>query len=962
MIRLQRAALAAIAALTVSAAAFAQTPPTSAAHPPVVKAEAPAPKLKPGQWPQSRSDLAADPNIRFGDLPNGLRYAIMRNATPPGQASLRLYIAAGSMMETDDQQGLAHFLEHMAFNGSKSVQDRGEMVKVLQRLGLAFGADTNAQTSFDSTLYKLDMPKSDDASIDTALMLLRDVGGNLLLRQADIDSERGVILSEERVRDTPAYRITKSRLDFLMSGQLPPKRWPIGLVPVIQNAQRAQIANFYDKYYRPDRATLIAVGDFDPDAMLAKITARFGDWKNDAPAGGDPDLGKVEKRGADYRLTIEPGAQTTLQLAWVTPPDLTADTVARRRREWLERLGLAVLNRRLATLARGQNPPFISAGAIRGDQLRAEEITAVVVNAQPDHWQAALTAAESEVRRAADFGVRPDELAREITEQRAALKLAADGAVTRRTPDMAEEIASTLGDDEVETSPADDLALFDSLSKDLTPEAVSATLKTVFKGSGPLVFLSSPTPIDGGEAALKTAFQAAVATPVTAPEAPHQVDWPYTDFGTPGKVADRQDVTDLDTVFIRFENGVRLTIKPTKFRDDQVLVKVRVGNGLEGLAPDRQTMTWAGQAFSEGGLKQITADDAERALAGQVFSMNFAAEDDAFALSGETRTSDLPTQLQELAAYVTDPGWRPEAFERIKTFGETLEDQYNATDGGVFARDLNGLLRSGDRRWTFPGKAEIAGETLDDLKAQVSPALASGSIEVIVVGDITVDKAIDAVAQTFGALPKRPDPAPPTPPAHDPVFPAPVADPVVETHTGRADQAIGFIAWPTTDFFADPQGARINTILGEVMELRLLDVLRLKEGVTYSPTASSNASRVWPGLGFLDAYVEEPPDKLPLFFSDVQAIAADLRANPVKPDELERAKKPRIDALEKAMATNEYWRDGLAGAQSDPRRLDALRSAGAAYDRVDAAAIEKAAQTWLRDDKAWKLVVKPKPN
>jgi zinc protease len=959
MITFPRAALGALYALVLAAAAATFIAPAPSLAAGSADVPPPAPKLAVGEWPQARSDLRADPNIRFGALPNGMRYAIMRNATPPGQASLRLRIGAGSLMETDDQQGLAHFLEHMAFNGSKAVPDRGEMVKMLQRLGLAFGADTNAQTGFDETVYKLDLPKSDNDTLDTSLMLLREVAGNLTLSQTAMDQERGVILSEERLRDTPAYRITKARIGFLMAGQLPPDRFPIGLVPIIQSAQRNLIADFYAKYYRPERATLIAIGDFDPDAMEAKIKARFGDWRNDAPAGADPDLGQVKPRGAQFLVAVQPGSQASLQLAWVTPPDLSADTIAKRRRDWVQRLGLAVLNRRLATLAREQNPPFISAGAFHGDQLRAEEITAVVVNAEPDHWQEALTAADAEVRRAVQFGVRPDELAREISDQTAALKLAADGAATRKTPDLAEEINGTLGEDEVETSPADDLALFQTIAKDLTPQEVSASLSSLFAGEGPLVFMAAPDAVDGADKALADAFRAAEAAPVTAAVAPPPVAWPYADFGTPGKVASSKEVADFDTVFVRFENGVRLTVKPTKFRDEQVLVKVRIGDGLEALAPDRQTMTWAAQAFSEGGLKKISADDAERALAGKVYGVNFSAEDDAFALTGETRTSDLDTQLQELAAYVVDPGWRPEAFERIKTFGETIEDQYAATDTGVFARDLNGMLHGGDRRWTFPTKAEIVGETLDDLKAQVSPALASGPIEVTVVGDITVDKAIAAVAATFGALPKRPDPAAPSPPAHDPVFPAPTVQPVVDTHTGRADQAVGLIAWPTTDFYADPQGARVNGILADVLSLRLLDVLRLKEGVTYSPSAGASASRVWPGLGYIDAYVEEPPDKLDGFFADVASLALELRTSPPPPDLLERAKKPRIEALEKAMATNEYWLVGLAGAQADPRRLTALRAAEPGLERVSAADVMKAAQTWLRDDKAWKLEVKP---
>jgi zinc protease len=178
MIELKRAALVALATLGVATAALAQ-PPTG--NP---------------EWPQAHSDLKADASIRFGVLPSGMRYAIMKNATPPGQVSMRLRFNVGSMMERDDQQGLAHFLEHMAFNGSTNVPGRDAMVKDLERLGLAFGADTNAGTNFDATTYKFDLPKSDDQSVDTSLMLLREIAGNLTLDQAAMDQERGVILSE----------------------------------------------------------------------------------------------------------------------------------------------------------------------------------------------------------------------------------------------------------------------------------------------------------------------------------------------------------------------------------------------------------------------------------------------------------------------------------------------------------------------------------------------------------------------------------------------------------------------------------------------------------------------------------------------------------------------------------------------------------------------------------------------
>ena len=490
----------------------------------------------------------------------------------------------------------------------------------------------------------------------------------------------------------------------------------------------------------------------------------------------------------------------------------------------------------------------------------------------------------------------------------------------------------------------------------ITAAEVSQALKSAFDGAGPLIFMSSPTPVDGGEAAIQAAYTTARSTAVVAPTAQAEATWPYGDFGDPGKVVEQREITALDTVFVRFENGVRLTVKPTKFRDDQVMVKVLLGQGMRSLAPDRQNMSWAGYAFIEGGLKKITADDGERVLAARVYGADFRVEDDAFVLSGATRRDDLDTQLEVLAAYATDPGWRPEAFERVRTYAATLLDQYAHTGSGVFGRDLAGLLHAGDRRWTYPDRDAISASSLDDLRAQMG-LLGSGPIEVVVVGDITVDKAIAAVARTFGALPAR-NALPPAPPPSA-GFPSGGAAPVVLTHGGRADQAIGFVAWRTNDFFADPQGARDVSILGEVFELRLLDTLRTAQGVTYAPHAGYDASFTWPGWGYISATVEVPPVKLADFFGAVDKISADLRDHPVSADELDRAKKPRLEALEKSRQTNEYWLAALSGAQAEPRRLDAIRSEIAGDERVTVADVQRAAQKYLLDAAAWKLEVKP---
>ncbi|PZQ53878.1 MAG: peptidase M16, partial [Phenylobacterium zucineum] len=590
MTRTSGAGAALAAALTLAFSPAAQAAP--AASQPSVAATRPPP----GEWPQAHSDLKADPSVRFGALPNGMRYALRRQATPAGQAAFRLWFDTGSLMETDEQAGLAHFLEHMAFNGSKEVKE-GEMIKILERLGLAFGADTNASTSFSETVYKLDLPKTDAETVDTSLKLLREAAFNLTIDPAAVDRERGVVLAEERARDTPGYRVTIERLKFLLQGQRLPERLPIGKVEVLKTAPASRIADYYRTWYRPDRAVFVAAGDFDVDVMEAKIRAAFGGWKAEGPVPVAPAEGPIARRGAEARLVVDPGVTQTMQIAWVTPAQQEADSADKRRRDIVELLGLSVLNRRYSAISRGANPPFLGAGAFKGEQEDAAEIATIGVNAETGRWREALAAAEQEQRRIVKYGVRQDELDREVEEIRATLKAAVAGANTRRPTDLAAEILISLPDRTVVTSPADDLAHFEASVRGLKAETVNATLRTVFKGEGPLLFMASPTPIEGGEKTLLAALSASQAVAVAPPAAGAQVAWPYASFGKPGQVAERREVADLGVTFVRFANGVRLTVKPTTFRDDEVQVRVNAGRGMLGLPKDRQSPYWASSAL-----------------------------------------------------------------------------------------------------------------------------------------------------------------------------------------------------------------------------------------------------------------------------------------------------------------------------------------------------------------------------
>jgi zinc protease len=276
----------------------------------------------------------------------------------------------------------------------------------------------------------------------------------------------------------------------------------------------------------------------------------------------------------------------------------------------------------------------------------------------------------------------------------------------------------------------------------------------------------------------------------------------------------------------------------------------------------------------------------------------------------------------------------------------------------VVGRDLGLLMHDGDQRWAFPSKQTIASTKADDLRSLIGPRLANGPVEVIVVGDTTVDQAIAAVASTFGALPARSEPAPRAD-ERKVSFPPPSPRPISESHKGRGDQGYAVAAWPTTDLFADVRGARMIRVLVNVMQLRLIDTLRVAQGATYSPNATLEASEDYPGYGYIAARVEIPPTKIEGFYEQVDKIAADLRANGPTADEMKRAVLPRIEALQKAMQTNEFWLNGLEGAQTDSRKLEVLLNQISQLQSITAEDVKKTADKWLDPAKEWRFQVTP---
>lgn len=897
-------------------------------------------------WPQDVSDLKPDPGVKYGVLPNGMRYAIMQNAQPAGAVSLKLRFASGSLQENDNQQGLAHFLEHMAFNGSKNVPE-GEFVKLLQRRGLQFGAHTNASTSFDQTVYMLELPKNTPDLIDTGLMLFREVGGNLTLAPEAVQREKGVVLSEMRARDSPEYRSYITRLKTWYDGQRQPERMPIGKKEMIEGATREIVAEYYQRNYRPERALLVVTGDVDVASIEKLIAAKFGDWKGVGPDVPDPDMGTPKERGLVVASHIEPNISEDVTVTWFQPAGWEADTTAIRKQKFQWRIATSILNRRLERLARGANPPFVSASVDRGEDRGIANSFGIAVDCKPGTWKRAMSAAEQEVRRALEFGFSQAEVTRELKEWRAALEDAAGSASTRQTGALANRIVASFGGGSVFTHPSTNLQRFEANAATLTPATVLQGLKDVAQGSGPVIVLTSSQAVAGGDAAISAAWQESVKVPVAAIAQEGSKEFPYTSFGAEGKVASSQHIDDLDISMIQFANGVKLNFKKTAFEKDTINVTVRFAGGMVSLPKTKPGMYWMLPfSFTEGGLKKLTTDEMEEAIAGKVASVSLGLDDDAFEFDGRTRPQDLMLQMQLLAAFATDPAYRGNGLDRLKDSAESDIKSFSSSSSRVLSRETSGLVHSGDRRWMFPTYAQLKSISMADISGTIGPALGNAPIEISVVGDTTEAEVIKSVAATFGALPQRLAAAKEPAGARDVRFPK-TGGHFEFAHEGAQDQATAYVAWAASDFYANRRQSRTLSLLKEMIEIRMTDEFREAQGATYSPSADTTFSTAFKGYGFLEAQAETKPELLDGFYKTLDKVVEEMRSGSFSDDVIDRARTPLVKTLEKSRLGNGFWQGILGDIQSDPRGVETVRTQIADYSGITRQELIAAARAFL---------------
>ena len=941
-------------------AAAAATSKSAAVSKPISKADVTTP------WLYRGSDIPQDKEWIFGELSNGLRYAVRRNGVPPDQLSIRIRMDVGSMYEKPSELGYSHLLEHMVFRQSRYLGD-GEAIPTWQRMGAAFGSDTNAQTSQIATTFKLDLPNVTLAKADESLKLLSGMMIAPTLSEHNVRTDVPIVMAEKRERGGTAERVYEQTQQTLFAGQKFGSRPVIGTDATLIAANQASVRAFHQRWYRPENCVIVAVGDISPAQLEASIKTWFGDWKGAGPRTPEPPFGDpAAPKGAkglapvgETKVIVEPGLPRQITYAVMRPWRPVHDTIVYNQGIMVDSLAQAIINRRLEARARAGGS-FLVAQVSQEKVMRSTDATFVSITPLGPDWKTALVDSRAVIADAMAKPPTQAEIDREAKEFGVAFESSVEQRRLQPAARLADNMVSALDIRETIASPEVVQDIFQRSKALFTPANVLAHTKALFRGTVTRAVYVTPVQNEATGPALRLALATSVAANGNA-----RVDAGPINFadlppiGTPQQPSETKATGLLDIEQLNFANGVRVLLLPTKDEPGRVTLKVRFGAGWRAFnAASAPYAALADLALVGSGAGALGQEEIDKSMTGRKMGFNFKIEDSNFTFSADTRAADLDDQLYLFAAKFATPRWDANPVLRAQASSKLNYASYAASPQGVIERDLRFYERGKDPVFRTPNPQEIDATTVAGFRAVWEPILKQGPIEIQLFGDFKRDAAVAGLARTFGALPARGDLPAGTAPATARTL-APSLDPVVLYHSGDKDQAAAILAWPTGGGMAQIRESRQLEILSQLVNNRIVDKLREKLGEAYSPQVVND----WPidlaGGGKIMAIAQLKPGSVQAFFATADEIVADLIAKPVSQDELDRVIEPLKQQLTRAGSSNAFFMYLLEGATTDPSRFGAVGTLLGDYTETTPAAMQLLARKYLTRDTSWRMAVMP---
>ncbi|MCP9200897.1 insulinase family protein [Gramella sp. GC03-9] len=900
---------------------------------------------------QDTDQIPKDPNVKIGKLDNGLTYYIRNNGKPEDKLELRLAIKAGSLLENDDQQGLAHFIEHMNFNGTKNFE-KNELVDYLQSIGVKFGADLNAYTSFDETVYILPIPSDDPEKLEGGFTVLEDWAHNALLTEEEIDKERGVVLEEYRLGLGPDKRMMQEYLPKLMYNSRYAERLPIGKKEVIENASYETIRNYYKDWYRPGLMAVIAVGDLDVETIEQKIKSHFSNLEARKDPRERKEYGVPNHDETFVAIASDPEANFSRVQIYYKDLEEAKDvvTIADYKKQLEKSMFSSMINNRLQELANSPNPPFTYGfsyyGGTYSPKKNAYQSFAMVGE---DQQLEALKALAMENERVKRFGFNQSEFERAKSEYLARL----EKQYKDRDKQESNRIIGQYLNHFLEDAPMPGIEWTYEFAKnnidDLKLEDINALINDFIHDENRVVVLTGPekeslTPVTEEQVL-------AVLNEVENAEVEEYADEDIrenliTEMPQAGSIKEVKTDDELGIKTMILSNGAKVVYKKTDFKNDEILFSAYSPGGTSLYTDaDFKATVYANAGLDEAGIAGLGKNDLNKMMSGKIVSVAPSISSYSEGLRGSSTPKDFETMMQMIYLYFTDLNKDEEAYNSFVTKQKNFLGNLMSNPNFYFQNELGKFRNEGNPRYVgFPTPETYDQMDYDLAYAKYQERFADASdFTFFFVGNVDESKLKDYAAQYIASLPSSNS-------AEE--YKAPEfrekTDMLREktVYKGSDPKSQVTILWNGETEYDEEDEFAISA-LGEILTIKLVEELREEEGGVYGVGARGNMSKIpYESYSFTISF-PCGPENVERLTEVALAEVERIRENGPTSEDLAKIKETMRLNRKEQLKENRFWLSQMENIERNDFDYDDINEFNDMIEDLEADDIQKMAKKHL---------------
>lgn len=903
--------------------------------------------------------IPLDSKILTGKLDNGLTYYIRQNDKPENKVELRLVVNAGSILEDDDQQGLAHFCEHMCFNGTKHFE-KNELVSYLQSLGIEFGGDLNAYTSFDQTVYMLPVPSEDPETIDKGLLVLSDWANGVLFTDEEIDKEKGVILEELRIGQGAGQRMRDEYFPVVFKNSMYANRLPIGKKHLLETFDHERIRSFYKEWYRPDLMAVIAVGDLEPEAMKKKIEQKFGSIQ--MPENYRPrKLFEVPDHQETYVSVVSDreAAYTVVQLIYKDDIQNT-DNWNDYRRNLKQSLYNGMLRARLSELTKSAHPPFMFANTNYGGFVRTKNAYTSVAIVGPDGIETGLKTLLKENQRVKTHGFTQTELDRYKKEYLTKLEEAFHEKDKTESASYVGEYINHFLDGEPSPGIEAEYEFTQKALPGITLNEVNELAKDWIKDYNRVVVIMAPEK-DGivlpTEEEVKNWMNEAETETVEVyvdaiSDRPLMENTPKA-----AEIISSRKNEELGITTIAFDNGIKVLIKPTDFKNDEILMSAYSFGG-SSLYNDEEFKSAAmgGELVRESGVNNFSKIELEKLLSGKNLRVSPYISSIQEGFYGNTTPNDFETFLQLINLYFTKPNFNQEAFESNINKQKMYYPNLLQDPSQYFKDQVKHILADNHIRGGYiPTMEDLESLDFNTAKKAYTERFANpGHFTFFFVGNINLDDHLKLIQQYLGSLEGQAEKSG----FIDRGMRSPSGPKELTIFKGQDEKSQVNIFF-THEHSYDYKENYLLKSLGEVLTIKLIENLREEKSGVY-------------GVGAYGYFTKNPYSRYKFVISFpcgpknteglIKAALAEMeniKENGPSQEDIDKVKEnQRLDNIEN-LEKNRYWLNSIQNAYANNTKLSHIINKQALIDDLSIKSMQKTAKKYIKEHAKIQVVLMP---